>query len=323
MASDSIPPLLVLTGPTASGKSDVGVELARRLDTEIISADSVQVYRHFDIGSAKPPQQLLSQVRHHMIDVVDPDEEFNVATYRDMAGAAARGLVERGRIPLVVGGSGLYIRGLAAGLHLGVRISPEVDREMDEIATREGQAGLYARMKEVDPDWAARVHPNDTFRTRRSLGVYMTCGKTATRIFAENPDKRAYNALVVALDPPRAALYRKIEKRIDAMLKAGWREEISRLREMGYNYDTKPMRSIGYRTLYNESLGLEEPETARRKIVKDTKAYARRQLTWLRGSPEAIFVNTDEGRTADEIAGLILERNEVRDFLEKRFTGRP
>lgn len=315
MASD-LPPLLALTGPTASGKTEVGVELALRLGTEIISADSVQVYRHFDIGSAKPGKETLARVRHHLIDVADPDTEFNVAMYRDLAGETARRLWSAGKLPLVVGGSGLYLRGLTQTLHGGARLGPDVEAELDLVVESEGQTGLYARLQKADPERAARIHPHDAFRTRRALGVYLATGDTMTSLFRENPQKSAFDAVIVALELPRDLLYWRIERRVDLMLAAGWREETARLAAMGYN-DTKPMASIGYRTLRQQLAGALGPDEARQAIIKETKAFARRQLTWLRSAKAAVTVTVKEDDIPDEIARRILAGDQVGRFLTR------
>ncbi len=316
--SRNLDPILVLTGPTASGKSDVGVIMAERLNTEIISADSVQLYKSFDIGSAKPDASLLSRVPHHMIDIATPDEEFNVAQYRDMAKQVAQDLAAKGKIPLVVGGSGLYIRGLTRGLDCAVKVSDEVNEKLNSLFSKSGQAGLFAKLMEVDPAWASNLHPNDTFRTRRALGVYMTADKTMSAMFAINSDEPAWDTLYIALDLPRAVLYRRIERRIDMMLLSGWFEEVIRLKEMGYNGQTKPMRSIGYRTLYKESEGRVDREETRRIIIKDTKAYARRQLTWLRKMENVIYIPIEGNEHPETITNQIFSNETVKAFTAKR-----
>jgi len=315
-------PLFVLAGPTASGKSDVGVVIAERIGAEIISADSVQLYRHFDIGSAKPSADLRRRVRHHLVDVAEPDEEFNVARYRAEAAAVARRLWAGGVAPMVVGGSGLYIKGLVEGLDCAVKTSPGAEARLDALYETEGQPGVYERMRAADPAWAARVHPHDTFRTRRALGVFFTSGKTMSALFGARPGVSEFDALTVVLDPPRETLYKKIEARTEAMLAAGWLAEVNRLREMGYNDTIKPMRSIGYRVVYNLSLGRIDADRARREIVKETKAFARRQLTWLRKVDNAIFVRTEGDETTGRIADTILERDDVTQFLARHHIGR-
>jgi len=317
MASDA-PPLLILTGPTASGKSEVSIALAERLGTEIISADSVQVYRHFNIGSAKPGAEHLKRVRHHLIDIREPEEKFNVADFQETAGAVAHDLWERGKVPLMVGGSSLYIKGVTEGLSLAVSVSGEVDVALNRLYEKEGQEGMYEKMREVDPASADRVHKNDTFRTRRALGVYMTTGKTMSQIFAENPGRPQFDSLIVSLDMPREDLYRRIEERTKKMLASGWREEIIKLEKMGYNSEVKPMRSVGYRILYEELIGERDAESSFHAILKETKAFAKRQLTWLRNEPGVLFETIGPEDSAEKITESILKHDEVIEFLTRR-----
>jgi tRNA dimethylallyltransferase len=316
MDSDA-PPILIITGPTASGKSEVGVILAERLKTEIISADSVQVYRHFNIGSAKPEARHLKRVRHHLIDIVEPDEKFNVASFQEAASAVAHNLWSRGKVPLMVGGSSLYIKGVTEGLHLAVDISDEVNVKLDSLYEKEGQAGMYEKMSEVDPVAAKRVHKNDTFRTRRALGVYMTCGKTMSQIFEENPSSSPFDSLIIALDPPREVLHQRIEARTAKMLESGWRDELIKLKKMGYNSETKPMRSVGYRILYEEMIGERDSDSSFGAIIQETKAFAKRQLTWLRKVEGVLFETVGPEETAEQITDAILKRDEVIEFFER------
>lgn len=311
------PPLIVLAGPTASGKSETAVALAEKLRTQIISADSVQVYRHFDIGAAKPSESLRQRVRHHLLDVADPDEDYTAARFREEAGRIARDIWSKGLIPLVAGGTGLYIKALTHSLHLGARISPEVERRMDEIAAAGGQEGLYSLAVSVDPEWAARIHPNDTFRTRRTVGVYMTTGRRLSEIFRENPSKAEWDTLFLALDPPRDVLYRRIDRRVEESLRAGWRGEAKRLMEMGYNDSAKPMRSLGYRTLFKEAEGAVDPGKSADIIKKETKAFAKRQITWFRNVEGAVFVPVDEEDTPEVIACRIVNLDEFSDFTSR------
>lgn len=311
------PPLIVLAGPTASGKSETGLILAEKLGTEIISADSVQIYRDFDIGSAKPSKEQLSRVRHHLIDIADPKENFTAGMFREKAGKIAKKLLEEGKIPLVVGGTGLYIKALVEGLHCGVRISPEAEREIDKIADEKGQKGLYEMARDIDPEWTARIHPNDSFRTRRVIGVYKTTGKRMSDIFRENPSEPAWDALFLVLDLPRSLLYKRIELRVDEMLARGWRDEVTRLKKMGYNQSVKPARSLGYKTLFAESEGGINPGDSARIIKKETKAFAKRQLTWFRKVDDALFIPVGEDESARRAVGRILNNEEVKSFLHR------
>jgi len=314
---DSKPPLIVLAGPTASGKSDVAVHMAEALDTEIISADSVQVYRRFNIGTAKPSARLRERVRHHLVDCADPGENFTAVRFRNEAARIARRLWSGGRIPLVAGGTGLYIKALVEGLSCGIKVSPEVESEIERIAAAEGQSGLYERARAIDPEWTARIHPNDSFRVRRVIGVFMTGGKRMSDIFRQDPDEAEWDTLFIVLDPPRKVLHERIERRCLAMLESGWRDETMRLMKMGYNHNTKAMRSLGYKTLLEEAEGKVSRDDTARVIMKNTKAFAKRQLTWFRKVDNAIFIPVDEKDTAEELADRILGRDDVKVFLER------
>jgi tRNA dimethylallyltransferase len=308
-------PILALTGPTACGKTAAGVALAQRLGTEIISADSVQVYRGFDAGSAKPTMEQLSLARHHLIDVADPGEEYNVSRFQSGASAIASELWAGGKLPLVVGGTGLYIKALAEGLNLAVKIGPEAEEELASLWQSGGLPALYQRLKLADPEWAARIHPNDTFRTWRGLGVYLTCGEKMSAIFAKSPGQPMWDTLPVVMDIPWEVLLPRIIRRAEAMLESGWLEEVNILKKMGYNMKDKPMRAVGYRQVFALSEGELDMAQAHDAIVKGTRALARRQLTWLRKVKGAVVIRLSGDETADHIAETILRLDEVRKFF--------
>ncbi len=311
------PPLIILTGPTACGKSETGVCLAEKLNTEIISADSVQVYKYFNIGSAKPPASLLRRIKHHLINVAEPSESFNVSRFKEEATKIAEDLWSRGMAPLVVGGTGLYLKGLIEGLHCGYPINDDVERKMDTIVEKEGASGLYNLASEIDPKWMAKVHPNDTFRTRRAVGVFMSGGKTLSELFAKAKPMPLWDTLFFVMDFPRKELYHRIESRVDKMMADGFREEVKALRKMGYNGQVKPMHSLGYSSLYEESEKNIDPAETLRLIKKATKAFARRQLTWFRKAPGAIFLPVSSDDTPDMVTRSIMERDETRKFFRR------
>ena len=318
MTDKAKPPLIVIAGPTASGKSEVGVELAQILKTEIISADSVQVYRHFDIGSAKPSRELQAKIPHHLIDVVDPDDMFTLIRFREEALKVAEKLWAKNKIPLIVGGGGLYIKGLLEGLSGGVKTSPEALEKVAEIIRADGQEGLYKRAVKIDPVWTKKIHPNDRFRTERVVGVYLTCGKKMSDIFANKPDGNLFNALTLVLSLDRAILYRRIDERVDRMLQQGWREEVGGLVNMGYNDESKPMRSLGYRTILKEFTEKLDPDKSSAIIKKETRSFAKRQTTWFRGISGALEVKVSDGQTPQEVVSTILRQQEVQKFLEEQ-----
>ena len=319
MTDKTKPPLIVIAGPTASGKSEVGVELAQILKTEIISADSVQVYRYFDIGSAKPSSELQDKIPHHLIDVVNPEEEFTVVKFREAALAVAEKLWAKNKIPLIVGGGGLYIKGLLEGLSGGVKASPEALGKVAEIIETEGQVGLYKQAVEIDPDWMKKVHPNDRFRTERVVGVFLTSGKKMSEIFANNQNKNMFDTLTLVLSLDRGVLYQRINERVDRMLQQGWREEVGGLVNMGYNSGSKPMRSLGYRTILKEFTEKLDPDKSSAIIKKETRSFAKRQTTWFRGISGALEVKVSDGQTPQEVVSTILRAvKRYKSFLEEQ-----
>lgn len=275
----------------------MALEIARRTGACIVSADSVQVYRHFDIGSAKPTREQRREIPHFLIDVADPDEDFNAGTYMRIALDQIRGLVGDGRKIVVVGGTFLYVKALLYGLLEGV----EVDREFRDSLARErdakGAASLHKRLEAVDPVSAGRINPNDYVRIERALEVHHTTGERMSdhhrrHGFAE----QRFNALKIGLHGERERLRHAIDERVDAMIGRGWVEEVKAIRARGYGPDLKPMKSIGYRRI-NEFLdGRLDFETAVEKIKTDTKRFSKRQSTWLRADDGVKWFDPAEGK---------------------------
>ncbi len=290
------PKLVVVLGPTASGKTEVALEIAARTGACVISADSVQVYRHFDIGSAKPTWEQRLAIPHFLIDVADPDEDFNAGTYMRLALDQVRMLVGDGRKIVIVGGTFLYVKALLYGLLEGVEIDREFRRRLSQQRDAEGVKPLHERLRSVDPVSAERINPNDYVRIERALEVYHTTGERMSdhhrrHGFAE----QRFNALKIGLLGERERLRRAIDERVDAMIGRGWVEEVEALRARGYEADLKPMKSIGYRRI-NEFLdGRLDFETAVEKIKTDTKRFSKRQSTWLRADEEIRWFDRESG----------------------------
>jgi tRNA dimethylallyltransferase len=275
--------LLVIGGVTASGKTAAAIELARRFGGELVGADSVQVYRGFDIGSAKPTREELGEIPHHLIDVIDPDEAIDAAGYAAMADDAIAAIHARGRVPIVVGGTGLWLRALLRGLAPLPAPDPEVRRALEEEADRIGERALHARLAASDPSTAARLHPNDRLRIVRALEVLAQTGRPLGELHAEHQKGAPrYDALVLALDRPRAELYAAIRARIQAMLAAGWVDEVRALLER-WGPDVRAMGSVGYRQVKAHVLEGVPIEETERLAYKATCVYTRRQRTWMRG----------------------------------------
>ena len=273
-----------LLGPTASGKSRLALELATRLPVEIVSIDSAQVYRGMDIGTAKPSRVERDRVPHHLIDILDPDQRYSAAQFRDDAIRAIEGILSRERIPLLVGGTMLYYRALAAGLDTLPAAEPAIRKEIDDEAARRGWAALHAELAKVDPQAAQRIAPNDAQRIQRALEVWRVCGRpiSALQTAAAAPLPFALKAFAIA-PADRAALHQRIADRFDAILKAGLVEELKALRNRyALTPELPSMRCVGYRQAWEYLEGEYGASEMRAKAIAATRQLAKRQLTWLR-----------------------------------------
>ena len=300
MSTAGKPPVVLLAGPTGVGKTACALALAPLLSAEVVNADSMQVYRRMDIGTAKPTPKERALVPHHVLDVADPDEHFDAARYAALAREAVSGIHRRGRLPLVVGGTGLYMKALTRGLCRSPAIPPEIRRRLREEAEAFGLPALFEELRRADPETAARLHPNDRQRILRALEVFRASGTPLSALqaahrFAESP----YHVVKAALDRPREELHARIEARVAAMLEAGFREEVAGLIEAGYTCRLRPMQSLGYKEMCAHLAGALSRDEAARLIVRETRRYARRQLTWFRGDPEFTWFR------ADDHAGLL------------------
>jgi tRNA dimethylallyltransferase len=282
--------IIVLSGPTASGKSALAMSLVREIPLEIVNADSMQVYRFLDIGTAKPAREERAEVPHHLIDVVDPDEPYNAGRYVADAEKAVAEIVSRGRVPLVVGGTGMYLRALLRGLD-PAPTDPAVRAALGRRWEEEGAGALHAELARIDPETAARVHPSDRLRVVRALEIAAIGGIPAARSrSAWSAGRRRYHSLFLALWPDRATLYRKIDARAEEMFRAGLLDEVRGLLDRGYGRELKPMKGLGYRQAVAHLLdGLPLAEAVE-STKRDTRRYARRQLTWLASEPDLVRV---------------------------------
>ena len=278
------PKVVIVLGPTAVGKSDTVLELAGEFNGEIISADSQQVYRQMDIGTAKPSAEQRNKIPHHLIDVVDPDEDFNAAMFRRLALASAQQIARRGRNILVCGGTGLYIKALTTGLFEGPEKSAQLREALQSELLEQGLESLYRRLLRVDPAAGASVHPNDRQRIVRALEVYELTGKPISAWQREHAFRETtFEMIKIGLDRPRWQLYEEINRRCVRMIEAGLLDEVKGLREKGYGSDLKPMQSIGYRHASLVIDGEMPLPEAIELIKRDTRRLAKRQLTWFRG----------------------------------------
>ncbi len=270
--------IIVIVGPTCTGKSDLSLHLARIFGGEIVNADSMQVYRHFNIGTAKPDSAELEEIPHHLIDVTEPNEEFNAAKFRELADSCITDISERGIIPIVVGGTGLYIRALLHGLFA----SPKMDGLRERLAKEYtlDPLAFYEKLKEVDPAYALKISFRDKVRIVRAMEIFQVTGvKMSEWGMIHGFGESHYNALKIGLARERGELYSKINKRVEDMFRAGWIEEVRDILEMGYNENDRPFSGIGYREILQYIKGTIAFEDMVKDIQKHTRNYAKRQFT--------------------------------------------
>lgn len=313
-------PLIVLVGPTAIGKSRVAIEVAKRLGTEVLTADSTQVYRGMDIGTDKPSLQERREVAHRLIDLVNPDEPFNVGEYRRHAVAEIDRLHQEHRIPLVVGGTGLYVRALLRGLWPGPPVDWTLRRQLEQEAQERGLAALYQELGKVDLQTARRVHPNDSVKVLRALEIFRQTGLPVSHVHKQHGfQERPFTALLLGLTMDRDALYRRIEERVHVEIEKGLVEETRRLLSQGYARSLTSMKSLGYRQMAGFLEGEYDFDEAVRRLKRDTRHFAKRQMTWFRKEPQIEWITV----LPDESLSSIMTRTmgQVSQFLNQIQTG--
>jgi len=299
--------IVVLSGPTASGKSSLAMALAREFPVEIINADSLQVYRRFDIGTAKPTVAERAEVPHHLIDVADPDEPYDAGRYVLEAERAIDGIRARGKVPMLVGGTGMYIRALLRGLD-SLPSDPRVREELARRWDAEGGAALHAELAGIDPETSARVHPSDRHRVLRALEIAAVAGVQPSRARAAWSSSEArHGCLFLALWPDREALYGRIDARTEEMFRRGLVDEVRGLLDTGFSRSLKPMMALGYRHAAAHLLdGVPLSETIE-AVKRDTRRYAKRQITWLSSEPNLVHsIPGDASRSPGDIVRMYL-----------------
>ena len=284
--------MLAIVGPTACGKSSLALAVAEQLACEIISADSMQVYRGLDIGTAKPDATELALVPHHLVDVAEPDEDFSVARYQALGREAIACVEARGRLPVVVGGTALYVRALLRDYDFAMPgADPELRRELAREAAQHGQAQLRAELERVDARAAARIHPNDLRRTIRALEVWRLTGQPLSATWRSG--RLLYDALLVGIDLDREVLYRRIDARVDQMVRRGLVEEVRSLVARGFGSWLVSGQALGYKEIAEHLEGRATLEDAVARIKQATRNYAKRQLTWFRREPGLVWLRRD------------------------------
>ncbi len=292
-ALDSRPPLLVIMGPTATGKTEVALGVAQRLGGEIISADSMQVYKRLDAGTAKPTAEQRQVVPHHLVDFLEPGEPFSVATYKQLAERTIRDVGARGKLPMLVGGSGLYIRAVVQDLQVDlVPPDPDYRRRLERIARVRGFEHLHKCLSRLDPELAAPIHPNDLRRVIRALELVRADRKPVRPSGVGMED--VYRTCKVVLHLPRQALYQRIDQRVDRMMAQGWLEEVAGLVEAGLTGWLTSSQALGYGVLAQVVTGELRRCEAVETIKRETRRLAKRQLTWFRREPNAHWIRADD-----------------------------
>jgi tRNA dimethylallyltransferase len=283
-------PLVVVVGPTATGKTALALEIARRWDAEVVGADAYQVYRAMDIGTAKPTADELGDIRHHLLDVVDVDEHFDAHRYCQLVHEAIAEIHHRGKRVVVAGGTGLYVRALVRGLAAMPGADEELRAEFMEVARVQGPQALFEQLEAVDPDYAQRVGPTDEVRIVRALEVYRLTGRTITAVHAEHQQQPPrYPSLWLGLDPGRETLRSRIEVRANQMFNSGFIDEVRRLLEAGYSPDLPALKALGYPSVVQMLAGEIDEEEARRLTIRDTARFAKRQRNWFRSEPDVLW----------------------------------
>lgn len=308
-------PLVVLTGPTAVGKTRLSLALARAVEGEIVSADSMQVYRHMDIGSAKIRPEEMQGIPHHMIDILEPWESFNVVLFKERCQECIRGIYERGHIPVVTGGTGFYIQALLRDVDFTEEPEDKAYREnMERLAAEKGAEYLHAMLREADPAAAEEIHVNNVKRTVRALEFYHLTGKRISEHNRREKQKgNAYNSCYFVLNDERDRLYARIGQRVDEMLEEGLADEVRRLRDMGCRRGMVSMQGLGYKEIMAWLEGETSYEEAVEILKRDTRHFAKRQLTWFRREKDVIWVNKnefdyDEDKMLDHMLDVMAER---------------
>ena len=287
--------VIVICGPTASGKTALSIELAKKVNGEIVSADSMQIYKDMNIGTAKPTIEEMQGIKHYLLDFVAPDERYSVADYKIDAKKAIKEIVEKGKIPIIVGGTGLYIDSLIYEIEYpNIEFDENYRKELEEQVRKEGLDKLYEQAKLIDPQAVEKISKNDTKRILRILEIYHATGKTKTQQEIESRKKEVeYDYKVFALNWNRETLYERINKRVDIMIEQGLIEEVERISRK-YNKFPTAMQGLGYKEVVEYLEGFLTKEEMIEKIKKETRHYAKRQLTWFRKNKQTIWLKGED-----------------------------
>lgn len=309
--------LIILAGPTAVGKTSLSIRLAKTIDAEIISADCMQVYRHMDIGSAKIRPEEMAGIPHHLIDALEPEEDFNVVRFQQMAKSAAEEIWERGKIPLVVGGTGFYIQALLYDIDFTENEGDTAYREeLEETARKKGGEYLHQLLKDADPKAALDIHPNNIKRIIRALEFHhQTGGKISEHNERERAKKSPYNYAYFVLTDERSRLYERIDRRVDQMMEEGLTGEVRFLKDRGVRRDSTAMQGLGYKELFAYLEGEYSFDEAVRIIKRDTRHFAKRQLTWFKREKDVIWADKSVLGSEDAVMEFMMEELAERGIV--------
>ncbi|OOM80712.1 tRNA (adenosine(37)-N6)-dimethylallyltransferase MiaA [Clostridium sp. BL-8] len=287
--------LLIIGGPTAVGKTDLSIKLAKKLNGEILSADSMQIYKHMDIGSAKVTKEEMDGIKHYLIDIIEPDTEFSVADFKEYGEKALKSIIEKGKFPIISGGTGLYINSLTCNMNFTESEKDEDYRMyLEELATEKGNEYIHNMLKDIDPISHAEIHPNNRKRVIRALEVFKLTNKPFSSYNAgEDFYNSNYDIFYYVLTMDREKLYERINKRVDIMMEKGLLDECIRLKEMGYTSNVQSMQGIGYKEILYYLEGKISLDEAIDMIKQGSRNYAKRQLTWFRRDKRCIFLDKD------------------------------
>ena len=301
--------IILLAGPTGVGKTAASLSLAERLRTEVVNADSMQIYRYLDIGTAKPTWEERERVRHHLLDIVDPDETFDAARYLEVAAAAIDAIHQHGKVPLVVGGTGLYMKVLTRGICEAAPADANLRRQLLQELEARGLPRLHQELIEVDPELAAKIHPNDRQRIIRALEVYRLTQTPLSRWQSQHRFQAArYRSIKVFLFRDRHEMVERIDRRVHWMMEQGFLHEVEQLLAMGYSPTLKPLQALGYKQLIQHLSGQCSVDEAIQQIKRATRHYAKRQLTWFRGDPEFFWLHAEDDRELEDFVQRALEK---------------
>lgn len=300
--------IIAIAGPTASGKTALAVELAKKVKGEVISCDSMQIYKRMNIGTAKPSPEEQSGIPHHMIDIIEPEQRFSVADFVDRARGCIDDCLKRGAVPILAGGTGLYMDSVINNIDFAdFEGDSQFCEEMRLIAEQSGVDELHRRLMEVDPVAAEKIHPNNVRRVIRALEVCHVTGKTFTEMNEISRRKPIYDALVLGIEVDREVLYDRINRRVDLMMEMGLENEVRGLVADGIGRDTTAMQAIGYKELLEYIDGAASLSDAVEKIKQESRRYAKRQLTWFRRNADISWVRPDDAAKRDEIFKMCLD----------------